>query len=126
MRKLKIKVWDKVRQKIMEPQGITFEAKSLNPFAVKVSGRSWEPVGKYEIIEWTGLTDENREDVYEGDFIRISSQLYQVVWNEASAAFELVGMEDSKKRSIADAAEGYIAGNRFESTGNVHIAGGNS
>lgn len=114
MKKLKVKLWDTVRMKMMGPQAITFDSKSLTPFAVKVSGRSWDPVGKYEIIQWTGLVDENGEDVFEGDFVKFSSELYIVEWNEALARFELVSALGSNKRSIADVANGYIKGNKYE------------
>jgi hypothetical protein len=114
MRDIRLKVWDTVRMKMMEPQGITFDAKDPKVFAVKVSGRSWEPVGKYEIIQWTGLSDENGINVYEGDFVIISACLYEVIWDEASAGFGLLNLKDSPARSIAEVKNGHIAGNKFE------------
>jgi hypothetical protein len=117
MKGIKIKVWDTVRECMYKPQGITFDVQSLAPFAVKISGRSWEPVGKFELLQWTGLCDIDENDIYEGDLIEISSVIYKVAWNKAAACFYLTKPGSTVIRSINDAASGYIVGNKFESSG---------
>lgn len=112
--KLKLKVWDTIQHKMFKPQGITFDTATLAPFAVKVPGRSWEPVGKFEILQWTGLHDANGVDIFEGDYIKFSSDIYKAAWNETEACFELVGLLSSAKRNVNDIAIGYLAGNQFE------------
>jgi hypothetical protein len=114
LKDLKFKVWDTVRQSIFKPQAITFDIGSLAPFAVKVPGRSWEPVGKFELLQWIGLSDGEGADVYEGDLIKISSRLYEIAWNEELASFELTDCESSLKRSISDVTLGYVVGSRFQ------------
>lgn len=108
MKELKMKAWDKVKKEVFIIHGISFDIKSLAPSSIKVKGQSWEPAEKFQLLEWTGFEDSCGADVYEGDFIRISDILYQVVWNEAEACFELQASEDSSKRSISDITLGIL------------------
>ncbi|MHB1405783.1 MAG: YopX family protein [Desulfitobacteriaceae bacterium] len=105
MREIKFRVWDKVRQKMFKPQAISFDTQTLAPFAVSVPGRSWEPTEKFELLQWIGLSDAKGTDIYEGDFIKISSASYQVIWNKSIAGFELVELGSSLNRNISDAAQ---------------------
>ncbi|MDA8226178.1 MAG: YopX family protein [Desulfitobacterium hafniense] len=116
MKELKFRVWDKVKQKMFKPQAITFDTQTLAPFAVSVPGRSWEPAGKFEILQWTGLTDSNGTDVYEADFIKLSSTMYKVIWNSAAAGFSLIELGDFSQRSISDVSTGDVVGNQYENT----------
>ncbi|MGI6120159.1 MAG: YopX family protein [Desulfosporosinus sp.] len=116
MRKLKFRVWDKVKEKMLKPQAISFDIQSSAPFAVSVPGRSWEPIGKFELLLWTGFADKNGIDVYEGDLIKISSVIYKIIWNETLTTFELVDLENSSsKRDISSIISGGVIGNEFES-----------
>lgn len=114
MRKLKYRVWDKVMKKMFKPQAISFDIKSSVPFAVSVPGKSWEPAGKFELLQWTGFSDQNGMDVYEADLVRISSTLYKIVWNETLAAFELAELGSSSRRNISAITSGSVIGNEFQ------------
>ena len=114
MKEIKFKVWDKVKQKMYQPQAISFDTQTLTPFAVSVPGRSWEPAGKFELLQWTGLSDANGSDVYKDDFIKISSKIYKVLWNQTNAKFELIEPGSSLIRSISDVGIGDIVGNLYQ------------
>jgi hypothetical protein len=101
-------------EKMFKPQAISFDIQKSIPFAVSVPGRSWEQIGKFELLQWTGFSDENGIDVYEEDFVKISSVIYKVIWNEKQAAFELIELESSSKCEINLVASGSIIGNQFE------------
>ncbi|MBC2582409.1 YopX family protein [Clostridium sp. DJ247] len=116
MRELKLKAWDKDKKNMIKPQGMTFDPKSLSPFALKAPGQSWEPIERFELLQWTGLSDGNSINVYEGDIIEISSILYQVVWSKVSLTFELLNTENSIIRTINDVILGRVVGNQFENT----------
>lgn len=119
MKEIKFKVWDTVRQCMYKPQGISFDPNSLAPFAIKVHGRSWEPVGKFRLLQWTGFSDSNGADIFEGDLVRISSTIYEVGWNEGAASFCLIELGSTSSRSINDASISYIVGNQFENNASM-------
>ena len=115
MREVKFRVWDKVMKKMCKPQAISFDIQSSRPFAVSVPGKSWEPVRKYELIQWTGYTDQNGMDVYEGDFVQISSDIFITIWNQSLATFELKKLGSISKCHIsAIASGGIVIGNEFQ------------
>lgn len=114
MKELKFKAWDKVKKQMSILQAVSFDMQSSAPFAVNVPHRSWEPIGKFELIQWTGLVDERGIDVYEGDWVKIQSILYKVVWNQTRACFELVEPIHLSTCNICDVASGLIMGNQFQ------------
>lgn len=95
-------------------QGMTFDSKRFVPDAVKLPGLTWRPVAEFELLQWVCLSDNNGVNVYEGDYIEISSTVYNVLWNETIANFQLEELDSSLSRSILDVSLGVIVGNKFE------------
>lgn len=114
MKQLKFRAWDNYRQKMHKLQGMTFDAQSSIPSALKLPGLTWRPIEEYELLQWVYLSDNNGVNVYEGDYIRISSTIYLVVWSEPIMNFQLEELQGSLTRSILDVSLGNIAGNKFE------------
>lgn len=114
MLELKFKAWDKVKMKMLRPLGITFDTQSLAPFAVSVPGRSWEPIHKYELLQFTGLSDKNAVEVYQGDLFNIDSILYRVIWDKASASFRLQSVKSSSSRDLSVVSGEVIQGNVYQ------------
>lgn len=119
LKEIKFRVWDKVRLKMLKSQAITFDTQTHTPFAVSVPGRSWEPIEKFELQQWSGLSDANGIDVYEGDFIKIAATIYKVIWNKSTASFELVEPESSSNRNIGDVGMGDIIGNLYQNVPSI-------
>lgn len=114
MREQKFRVWDRIQEKMLKPQALSFDMQSSAPFAVSVPGRSWEPIGKYILMQWTGFSDSNGIEVYEGDLVRISSIIYKVVWNKTLATFELLELGSFSKCEISTVECSVIIGNEFQ------------
>lgn len=110
MRELKFKAWDNSKQQMHKLQGMTFDAKSSIPSDLKLPGLPWRPIQEYELLQWVYLSDKNGVDVYEGDYIEISSTVYCVVWNESIVTFQLQQLESTVTRSILDVPQGTIVG----------------
>lgn len=113
MRVIKFRVWDKVMKKMYIPQAISFDRKTSLPFAVSVPHRSWEPIAKFDILQSTGFTDQNLNEVYEGDLIQIASDIYEVVWNDTQRVYELSSHGNSSSLMITEASSGKIIGHKY-------------
>ena len=114
MKELKFRVWDNIKRKMSKLQGMTFDTQSFTTSALKLPGLSWRPIEEFELLQWVCLSDVNGINVYEGDYIKISSIIYKVVWNETLLSFQLQELEGSLNRSIIDVSLGDIVGNKFE------------
>ncbi|AFL98755.1 YopX protein [Desulfitobacterium dehalogenans ATCC 51507] len=114
MKLLKFRVWNKVSKKMHNPQAISFDIQSCNPFAVSIPTKSWDPVEKYELLQWTGLRDEDGTDVYEADLVLIDYEIYKVHWNESQAAFELISLKGSPAKDADILPTGKVIGNMYE------------
>ena len=95
-------------------QGMTFDARTFTPADVKLPGLTWRTIKDFELLQWIYLSDRNGINVYEGDYVKISSTIYNVVWSEAIVNFVLQELNGSLSRSIFDVNLGDIIGNRFE------------
>ena len=114
MRELKFKVWDNLNNKMHRLQGMTFHARTFTPADVKIPGLTWRTIEDFQLLQWIYLRDRNEIDVYEGDYIKISDIIYNVIWSEALVSFQLEALDSSSSRSIIDVSQGDIIGNRFE------------
>jgi uncharacterized phage protein (TIGR01671 family) len=114
LKELKFRVWDNIKHKMHKLQGMTFDTQSFVPSALKLPGLSWRPIEEFELLQWVCLSDKNGINVYEGDYIKISSSFYKVAWSETLVNFQLQELESSLIRSIIDVSLGSIIGNEFE------------
>ncbi len=108
---------------MLKPQALSFDIQSSIPFAVSVPGKSWEPVGKFELLQWTGFSDDNGIDVYEADLVQISSDIYKTIWNQTLATFELEKLGSSSSCNISlITSGGVVIGNEYQNHDLISIA----
>lgn len=114
MKELKFRVWDTIKHKMNKLQGMSLDTQSFLPAALKLPGLSWRPVEEFELLQWVCLSDKSGVDVYEGDYIKVSSTVYKVAWNKTLVNFQLQELEGSLSRSILDVSLGEIVGNELK------------
>ncbi|NMA68026.1 MAG: hypothetical protein GX958_01220 [Desulfitobacterium sp.] len=114
MKELKFRVWNKVSKKMHNPQAISFDIQSCTPFAVSIPGKSWEPVEKYELLQWTGMQDEDGTDIYASDLVLIDYEIYKVNWNDHQGAFELISLKGAPPMEASALPTGKVIGNIYE------------
>ena len=122
-REIKFRVWDIKNQKmITHIEGIMFEDKEPS---ITLTGRDyihnsqeWEMLyaGEYELIQFTGVKDKNRKDIWEGDIIKWMYGDYEkpciteVFYDNSVGRFAIPLTDDGKPIEIE------IIGNIYENT----------
>jgi uncharacterized phage protein (TIGR01671 family) len=83
MQRLKFRVWDKKGKVMFIVKGMAFE-EDLVKVKVEKDGRIMElPAGDIEIMQFTGIVDNDGSEVYEGDIVKVlgkHNQLFGYVW----------------------------------------------
>ena len=116
-RPIKFRVWDKRETKGMSTQNMLYDAQ-LHDF--------WEDFVDYpgyELMQYTGLTDKNKNLIYEGDIVKFS-RLFEkerkikelksfVRFHNGQFGFDLIGFNDMFF-TLSDECGIEVIGNIFE------------
>jgi uncharacterized phage protein (TIGR01671 family) len=114
-RQIKFRVWDKRETKGMHTQNMLYDAQ-LHDF--------WEDFVDYpgyELMQYTGLTDKNGKEIYEGDIIiDTQKQKYEIIFDKNHARYDLKVCGENKLSQTSYFTQIYekkhieVIGNIFE------------
>ncbi len=125
MRQFKFRAWDDEAHKMYSPEALEQpEIKddmgktiySYLSFGVLCiyDFREKEPI---ELIpmQFTGWYDKNRNEIYEGDLVKIDGKIHQVIWNDEAGAFIILSNDGTMLMGgdyLVDVTE--VIGNIYE------------
>jgi uncharacterized phage protein (TIGR01671 family) len=114
-RPIKFRVWDKRETKGMSTQNMLYDAQ-LHHF-----WQDFVDYPGYELMQYTGLTDKNGKEIYEGDIIiDTQKQKYEIIFDENHARYDLKVCGENKLSQTSYFTQIYekkhieVIGNIFE------------
>lgn len=141
MREIKFRAWDKKSKKMRVVSSIVFDSysefsKNIKVKLVNLWGKIFPAYDDGEcnpdilvkregstfvLMQYTGLKDKNKVEIYEGDIVYCNNAYYEVVWEESKAVeFRLTIQSKKKYPKICDSYFGFNANNQVEVIGNIY------
>lgn len=84
-RKFKFKAWNKQDKLLLKVSSIECVRGELNK-------------KDHLLLQFTGLTDKNEEELYEMDIVLLQSEKFVVVWDTETNGWYLTGIKTEKRR----------------------------
>ncbi len=115
MREIKFRAWDRATKLMF----VIFDNEGENWFLPK-----WK--SNYEVMEFTGLLDEEGKEIYEGDLAENDGRIYQVVWmpNHAKWGVKVIKTTHVLSKNMTFPIWQYVhegtSTTNFKVIGNIH------
>lgn len=128
MRPIKFRVWDKLRKEMMDVYEISFDSEQVAGYiSSEKKTRRLNPLDDdFELMQFTGLTDKNGKEIYEGDIVELKgkdkmsrevkthSRIYVIEWSDTLTGFEPIKDDYIGPWSREWASDYEVIGNIYE------------
>ncbi len=127
MREIKFRAWDKNIEAMVDPENLLLDGSGLVTIYYQNCDEVesvWETdqlvLGNIELLQYTGLKDENGVEIYEGDILKNEKDVVgRVAWNKGAGCWGSV-IHTTVNRDLAESLKPF-AWNRFvEVIGNIY------
>lgn len=98
----KYRVWNKVGQYMEEVDGYDLFIADGKLYEVREESSNWQLYmertdvsDKYGLMQFTGLTDMESMDVYDGDILDAGDRIVLVIWNQPNGCWDSIYVRDT-------------------------------
>lgn len=123
MENIKFRAWQKDKKMMCEVKNIHFESRQVS-LKEKENVTNTRPFEDIELMQFTGLYDNNKKEIYEGDIVKYPSYydgdievpegIAPILWNKEEAKFYLANNYETCLFDLAKNLKCEVIGNIYE------------